>query len=62
MEPYEWSNPWEGTEFEEMIEELLEKAEEARKTAEEQLIHIYVAFLAKVSPSIQRSPLSNLLP
>lgn len=36
MEPYEWSNPWEGTEFEEVIEELLEEAEEARKTAEEQ--------------------------
>jgi hypothetical protein len=34
--PVEWGNAWEGTEFEDdVINKLLEKAEEASKTAEE---------------------------
>ena len=33
-EPYDWNTPWEGTEYEEMINQLLEDAENETETAE----------------------------
>ena len=30
-EPFVWGNPWEGTEFEDIIEELIEKTNSNRK-------------------------------
>jgi hypothetical protein len=27
-EPFEWDNPWEGTEFEDIIDELIQKTDE----------------------------------
>jgi hypothetical protein len=27
-EPFDWGNPWDGTEFESIIDELIEKTEE----------------------------------
>ncbi|CAB4039018.1 Hypothetical predicted protein [Paramuricea clavata] len=29
--PYDWGNPWEGTEFEDIIDELIEKTDENRE-------------------------------
>ena len=34
-EPYEWGNPWEGTEFEDIINELIQKTKENRERIEE---------------------------
>ena len=34
-EPYEWGNPWEGTEFEDIINELIQKTRENREKIEE---------------------------
>jgi ubiquinone biosynthesis protein UbiJ len=30
-EPFDWGNPWEGTEFEDIINELIKKTDENRK-------------------------------
>ena len=34
-EPFEWGNPWEGTELEDIINELIQKTKENRKRLEE---------------------------
>jgi hypothetical protein len=34
-EPFEWGNPWEGTEFEDIINELIQKTKENRERIEE---------------------------
>jgi hypothetical protein len=34
-EPYEWGNPWGGTEFEDIINELIQKTRENREKIEE---------------------------
>jgi hypothetical protein len=33
-EPYDWGNPWEGTEFEDIIDELIQKTDENRERIE----------------------------
>jgi hypothetical protein len=33
-EPFEWDNPWEGTEFEDIIDELIQKTDENRERIE----------------------------
>ena len=34
-EPFVWGNPWEGTEFEDIINELIQKTKENRDRIEE---------------------------
>jgi hypothetical protein len=33
-EPYDWGNPWEGTEFEDIIDELIAKTDENKERLE----------------------------